>query len=99
MQSLRALQSGSLYLKNIYKSKIRARTAFHMKRMYKEALEEWKAFYAARDDREAEEALARGYLEDGYSGAMLFVAETMEKRSRTTYVTPWQIGTFYRRAG
>ncbi len=75
------------------------RTAFHMKGMYKEALEEWKAFYIARGDREAEEALARGYLEDGYPGAMLFVAETMEKRSQTTYVTPWQIGTLYTRAG
>jgi TolB-like protein/tRNA A-37 threonylcarbamoyl transferase component Bud32 len=75
------------------------RTAFHMKGMYEEALEEWKAFYATRGDREAEETLARGYLEDGYLRAMLGLAEMMEKRSRTAYVTPWQIGTLYTRAG
>ena len=75
------------------------KNSFHLKGMYKEALEEWKVFYAARGDREAEETLARGYLEDGYLGAMLRVAEMMEKRSRTTYVTPWQIGTLYTRAG
>ena len=75
------------------------KTSFHLKGMYKEALEEWKVFYAARGDREAEETLARGYLEDGYLGAMLRVAEMMEKRSRATYVTPWQIGTLYTRAG
>ena len=38
-------------------------------------------------------------LENGYLGAMLRVAEMMEKRSRATYVTPWQIGTLYTRAG
>jgi tetratricopeptide (TPR) repeat protein len=75
------------------------RSAFHMKHLYKEALEVWKASYAARGDREAEEALARGFEEGGYSGALGRVAETLAARSKTTYVSPWQIGTLYTRAG
>jgi tetratricopeptide (TPR) repeat protein len=75
------------------------RTAFHMKHMYEEALEIWKRSYIAKGDHEAEEALARGYAEAGYSGALSRVAETLIARSRTTYVTSWQIGTLYTRAG
>jgi tetratricopeptide (TPR) repeat protein len=75
------------------------RSAFHMKHMYKEALEVWKVSYAARGDHEAEEALARGFAENGYQGALQRAAETLIARSRTTYVTPWQIGTLYTRAG
>jgi TolB-like protein/Tfp pilus assembly protein PilF len=75
------------------------RSAYHMKRMYEEALEIWKASYAAKGDHEAEDALERGYAEAGYQGALRRVAETLIARSRTTYVTPWQIGTLYTRAG
>jgi tetratricopeptide (TPR) repeat protein len=75
------------------------RSAYHMKHMYEEAMEIWKASYAAKNDREAEDALARGYAEAGYSGALSRVAETLIARSRTTYVTSWQIGTLYTRAG
>ena len=75
------------------------RSAYHMKHMYKEALEVWKVSYAARGDHEAEEALARGFAENGYQGALQRAAETLIARSRTTYVTPWQIGTLYTRAG
>ncbi len=75
------------------------RSAYHHKQMYEEALEIWKRSYAARGDREAEEALARGYAEAGYSGALSRVAEMLIARSRTTYVTSWQIGTLYTRAG
>jgi serine/threonine protein kinase/tetratricopeptide (TPR) repeat protein len=75
------------------------RSAYHMKRMYKEALEIWKASYAAKGDREAEEALDRGYAEGGYQGALRRVAETLAERSKTTFVTPWQIATLYTRAG
>ena len=75
------------------------RSAYHMKQMFTEALEVWKASYAARGDHEAEEALARGFKEDGYRGALQRVAEMLTERSRTTYVTPWQIGTLYTRAG
>ena len=75
------------------------RSALHMKHMYQEALEVWKASYAARGDLEAGEALARGFKDDGYRGALQRVAEMLVERSRTTYVTPWQIGTLYTRAG
>jgi TolB-like protein/Tfp pilus assembly protein PilF len=75
------------------------RSAYHMKRMYKEALEIWKASYAAKGDREAQDALARGFAEGGYQGALQRVAETLVARSQTTYVTPWQIATLYTRAG
>ena len=67
--------------------------------MYEEALAIWKRSYEARDDQEAEEALVRGYEEGGYSGALNSAAELLIERSRTTFVTPWQIGTLYTRAG
>jgi TolB-like protein/tetratricopeptide (TPR) repeat protein len=75
------------------------RSALHMKHLDTEALEVWKQSYAARDDREAVEALARGFEEGGYRGALRRVAETLAARSKTTYVSPWQIGTLYTRAG
>jgi tetratricopeptide (TPR) repeat protein len=75
------------------------KSAYHHKGMYEEALEIWKRYYATRGDREAEEALARGYAEAGYSGALSRLAEMMIKRSRTSFVTPWRIGTLYTRAG
>jgi len=70
-----------------------------MKRMYKEALEIWKASYEAKGDREALEALDRGFAEAGYQGALRRVAEMLVARSRTRFVTPWQIATLYTRAG
>lgn len=75
------------------------RSALHMKHLDTEALEVWRRSYAARGDREAEEALARGFEEGGYSGALRRVAETLVARSKTAYVSPWQIGTLYTRAG
>jgi serine/threonine-protein kinase len=75
------------------------RSAYHQKAMYPEALDIWKASFAARGDREAEDALARGHAESGYSGALTRVAEMLVQRSRTSHVTPWQIGTLYTRAG
>jgi len=77
------------------------RSAYHQKKMDEEALEIWKASYAAKGDTEAVEALMLGYSGGGYSGALSQVAELFIRRSRTTtkYVTPWQIGTLYTRAG
>jgi len=75
------------------------RSAYHMKQMYPEALEIWERSYAERNDREAEDALAQGFKEGGYQGALQRVAEMLIARSQTTYVTPWQIGTLYTRAG
>jgi tetratricopeptide (TPR) repeat protein len=75
------------------------RSALHMKHLYKEALEVWKASYAARGDELAVEALARGFEAGGYSGALRSVAEMLAARSKTSYVSPWQIGTLFTRAG
>jgi len=75
------------------------KSAYHLKGMYEEALEIWKTSFTVKGDREAEEALARGYAEAGYSGALSRVAETLIARSSTAFVTPWQIGTLYTRAG
>jgi tetratricopeptide (TPR) repeat protein len=67
--------------------------------MYKEALDVWKATLQAKHDTATEAALERGYAEGGYSGALTRMAETLVARSRTSHVTPWQIGTLYTRAG
>ena len=75
------------------------RSAYHMKRMYPDALEIWGTSFAARGDTEAVEALARGFKEDGYRGALRSAAGTLAERSKTTYVSPWQVGTLYTRAG
>ena len=75
------------------------RTAYELEGLYDEALEMWKEFYAGRKDHEGRETLTRGYEEAGYHGAMLRMAEMMVVRSKTTYVTPWQIATLYTRAG
>ena len=75
------------------------RTAYHMKGMYQEALEIWITSYAAKEDRVAIEALMRGNREGGYHAALESLAQTLIARSDTTYVTPWQIGTLYTRAG
>ena len=75
------------------------RTAYHLKQMYEEALEIWKTSYSAKNDHEAVDALTHGYAEAGYSGALRRAAETLIARSHTTYVTSWQIGTLFTRAG
>ena len=75
------------------------RSAYHMKKMYPEALDIWKRSYSARGDTEAVEALDRGFREDGYRGALRRLAGTLVERSKATYVSPWQIGTLYTRAG
>jgi adenylate cyclase len=75
------------------------RSAYHMKKMYSEALDIWNASYAARGDKEAQDALARGFKEGGYSAALQSVAEMLVARSQKIYVSAWQIGTLYTRAG
>ena len=56
-------------------------SAFHLKGMYEEAFEEKRAWFVAADDREVEAALARGYAEAGYPGAMRLAADTVAARS------------------
>jgi adenylate cyclase len=75
------------------------KSAYHLKGMYEEAMEVWRTWFASKGDSEAGEALDRGYEEAGYSGALNSVAEMMIERSRTTFVTPWQIATLFTRAG
>jgi tetratricopeptide (TPR) repeat protein len=75
------------------------KSAYHLKGMHEEALEMWRVSYAANGDREAVDALDRGFEEGGYSGALTRLAEMMIERSRTTFVTPWRIGTMFTRAG
>ena len=75
------------------------RSAYHQKKMYDEALEAWRRSYEARGDLEAIEVLNRGRSEGGYSRALQRLAEMLIERSKTSYVTPWQVATLYTRAG
>jgi serine/threonine protein kinase len=75
------------------------RSAYHQKEMYNEALGAWRLTYESRGDHEAIQALERGRAEGGYSRALQRLAEMLIERSKTTYVTPWQVATLYTRAG
>ena len=75
------------------------RSAYHQKKMYDEALEAWRRSYEARGDREAIQALSSGRASGGYPRALQTLAEMLIKRSKTSYVTPWQVATLYTRAG
>lgn len=75
------------------------RSAFHQKKMYDEALEAWRLSYEARGDSEAIRTLNQGRAEGGYSRALQKLAEMLIERSKTSYVTPWQVATLYTRAG
>jgi serine/threonine protein kinase len=75
------------------------RSVYHQKGMYDEALTVWKRSFAAKEDYEAVEALGSGSSETDYRTALSNVAELLIARMDTTYVTPWQIGTLYTRAG
>ena len=73
--------------------------AFHKKGMYEEELAEAKKFFALLGDSEVAEALARGYGQGGYAGAMRLAAETLVARSKRTYVKPTQVAHLYAYAG
>ncbi len=73
--------------------------AFHKKGMYEEELAEAKKFFALLGDSEVAEALARGYGQGGYAGAMRLAAETLAARSKRTYVKPTQVAHLYAYAG
>ena len=45
------------------------------------------------------EAMAQGYEEDGYSGAMTSAAEIMVEFSKQTYISPYPISKMYALAG
>ena len=75
------------------------RSSYHNLQMYDEALEAWEKSYAARGDQVAIEELKRGNQEGGYPMALQRVAELLVARSDKSFITPWQIGTLYTRAG
>jgi serine/threonine-protein kinase len=70
---------------------------FHETRMYEEALTEAKKLFAG--DPEAADALARGYAEAGYAGAMSLLAQTLAARSNLAYVPSESIARLYAYAG
>lgn len=74
-------------------------TAFEQKRMYEEALAEAKKFRALRGQAEVVEALARGYAETGYPGAIGRAAEKLAARSKLTFVQRTELARLYARAG
>lgn len=75
------------------------RSVYHLSGRYDDAMDAWRASYASIGDTDAVDALNRGFEEGGYAGALSLLAETMVERSRTTFVTPWRIGTMLTRAG
>jgi tetratricopeptide (TPR) repeat protein len=72
---------------------------YHVKGMYEESLESAKAYFTGLGLTPIAEAMAQGYEEDGYSGAMTSAAETMEAFSQQTYVSPYYIAQMYSYAG
>jgi len=64
-----------------------------------EALEQERLALARRKDVELLAALEQGEARDGPQGAMLAMAETMVRRSATTYVDPYTIAVTFARAG
>jgi hypothetical protein len=70
-----------------------------MKGMYEESLESAKAFFTGLGFAPIAEAMAQGYEEDGYSGAMRSAAETMAEFSKQTYISPYIIAVLYAFAG
>ena len=75
------------------------RSVYHLSGRYDDAMDAWRASYASTGDTEAVDALNSGFEDGGYAGALGLLAQTMVERSRTTFVTPWRIGTMLTRAG
>jgi len=73
------------------------RSVYHQQKKHEKAIRIWKRTYPG--DQEAVKTIDAGYLDGGYSMALRRLAEMLIERSRTSFVTPWQIGTIYTRAG
>ena len=73
--------------------------AFYKKAMDAEALAEAKKFFAVLGDSEVVDALARGYTESGYRGAMKLAGETLAARSERSYVPAVRIARVFAHAG
>jgi serine/threonine-protein kinase len=72
---------------------------YHAKGMYEEHLATMKAYYAAFGLSEVEDALARGYAEAGYPGAMNLAAEALAAASETGSALPTEVAKQYIFAG
>jgi len=72
---------------------------YYMKGIYEESLKSAKAFFTGLGMAPIAEAMAQGYEEDGYSGAMASAAEIMAAFSKQTYVSPYFIAVMYAYAG
>jgi serine/threonine-protein kinase len=68
---------------------------YYMKGMYEESLESAKAFFTGLGMAPIAEAMAQGFEEDGYSGAMTSAAETLIAFSKQTYISPYSISMMY----
>ena len=84
---------------NLPPAHLRLWGAFRGKGMYEEAVAEAETFFEVLGDKEVVQALQRGYIDTGYSGAMRVAAETLSERSPQTYVQPTQIARLYAHAG
>jgi serine/threonine protein kinase len=69
--------------------------SYYMKGMYEKSLESAKAFFTGLGLTPIAEAMAQGYEENGYSGAMTSAAETMEAFAKQTYVSSYIIAQMY----
>lgn len=77
------------------------RSIYHLTGEFDEAIEYGARYYRARADEEAADVLEREYSQRGYAAAFEDVAELFIVRKATTdvFVSNWQIGTLYTRAG
>jgi tetratricopeptide (TPR) repeat protein len=69
------------------------------KGMDEEALAAAQSYFAAMEFSQGEEALAQGYADGGYRGAMKRAADAWAARANVTYVLPTEIATLYAFAG
>jgi TolB-like protein/tRNA A-37 threonylcarbamoyl transferase component Bud32/Tfp pilus assembly protein PilF len=72
---------------------------YHEKGMYDESLAEANMAYVLSDFTQAEEALASGYAEGGYRGAMRHLADTLATLWNVSYAHPTDIADLYLFAG
>jgi serine/threonine-protein kinase len=72
--------------------------AFWKKQRYEEALEGARKYHSLSGYSDVTEALARGYAESDYRGAMKLAAETLAIRARQTYVPAIRVARLYAHA-
>jgi TolB-like protein/Tfp pilus assembly protein PilF len=72
--------------------------AFYQKRMYDDALAAAQKFFELLGDNELADTLGRGYVKNGYTGAMQLAAETLERRSELTHIPAVRIARLYAHA-